>query len=119
MPAKSKRVKPNREVLLRMRRAIAEEELPEVIAGNKARGRQLRVSRDGAVSAAMCILKQLAEQKDVQRLSLADLQKLTGIGRSNLSRLWNTREPNVTLETVERIAAALNCRLQITLERQK
>lgn len=119
MSERSKREKPKREILLRMRKAIAEEELPEVIAGNRARGRQLRASRDGAVTAAMCILKQLAEQKDVQQLSLSDLQERTGIGRSNLSRLWNTPEPNVTLETVERIAAALNCRLQITLEPQK
>jgi len=102
-----------------MRRAIAEEELPEVIAANRARGRQLQVSRDGAVSAANRILKQLAEQKEVQQLSLSDLEKRTGIDRSNLSRLWNSPEANVTLETVERIAAALNCRLQITLEPQK
>jgi hypothetical protein len=27
--------------------------------------------------------------------------------------------PNVTLETVERIASALNCRLQITVQLQK
>ena len=37
----------------------------------------------------------------------------------HLSRLWNNQSPNVTLETVERIASALNCRIQITVEPQK
>jgi DNA-binding Xre family transcriptional regulator len=118
MPEKSRRLKPTPEVLARMRKAISEEERPEVIAANRARGRQLHSSREEAVSAAICILQQLAEQKEAQHLSLSDLQERTGIGRSNLSRLWNNPAPNVTLETVERIAAALNCRLQITLKRE-
>ena len=59
------------------------------------------------------MLKTLLDEKERQQLSLADLEAKTGIGRSNLSGLWNQSEPSVTLETVERIAAALNLRLTL------
>ena len=66
-----------------------------------------------AVAATAVVLKTLLDEKERQQLSLADLEAKTGIGRSNLSRLWNQSEPGVTLETVERIAAALNLRLTL------
>lgn len=62
------------------------------------------------------VVAQRLERMESQRLSLAFLEKYTGIGRSNLSRLWNNPSPNVILDTVERIAAAMNCRLEIIVE---
>lgn len=103
----------------RIRKAIAEESQPEVMEANRATGRRLLAQKQQAATAAAEVLAQLLEEKERQQLSLSDLEDRTGIGRSNLSRLWNQADPKVTLETVERIAAALHCKLQIILEPQK
>ncbi len=120
MAETSKRLKPTPEILERIRKGIEEESRPEVMAANRALGLRLRVQKQMAVTASAAVLQQqLLAEKERQQLSLADIEAKTGIGRSNLSRLWNQADPNVTLETVERLAAALKCRLQITLEPQK
>lgn len=116
---KTNHLKPTPEILAKMRKAIAEESQPEVMKANRALGRRLLSQAKLAESAAADVLAQLLAEKERQQLSLSDLQERTGIGRSNLSRLWNQPEPKVTLETVERIAAALNCKLQITLARHQ
>ncbi len=100
----------------RIRKAIAEESRPEVMAANRAVGQRLLAQKQQAATAAAEVLAQLLAEKERQQLSLSDLQERTGIGRSNLSRLWNQADPKVTLETVERIAAALHCKLRVTLE---
>ena len=116
----SKRLKPTPEILERIRKGIEEESRPEVMAANRAMGRRLMAEKGRqAVTASADVLQQLLAEKERQQLSLADIEAKTGIGRSNLSRLWNQADPNMTLETVERLAAALKCRLQITLEPQK
>lgn len=83
---------------------------------NRELGRRLRREHEKASSAAKEILQLLLAMKEEQQVSLAELEARTGITRGNLSRLWNKADPNVTLETVERIAAALQCRLKIELE---
>ena len=115
MPDKSKRLKPTPEILARMHKAIAEESRPEAMEANRATGRRLLAQKKQAATAAAEVLAQLLAEKERQQLSLSDLQERTGIGRSNLSRLWNQADPKVTLETVERIAAALHCKVQIKL----
>ena len=115
----SKRLTPTPEILERIRKGIEEESRPEVMAENRALGLRLRAQKQRAVTASEAVLQQLLAEKERQQLSLADIEAKSGIGRSNLSRLWNQADPNVTLETVERLAAALKCRLQITLEPQK
>jgi DNA-binding Xre family transcriptional regulator len=124
MVDKARHPKPSAEVLAKMRKAIAEEEQPNIIAANRETGKRLRANKtlketQNAVSASQQVLASLLKEKKAQPVSLSDLEARTGIGRSNLSRLWNNPAPNVTLETVERIASALNCRLQITLQLQK
>lgn len=101
----------------RIRKAIKEESRPEAMEANRELGRKVLAKKREAVAATAAVLKTLLDEKERQQLSLADLEAKTGIGRSNLSRLWNQSEPGVTLETVERIAAALN--LQVTLIPQK
>ena len=86
------------------------------MAANRAMGQRLLAQKQQAATAAAEVLAQLLAEKERQQLSLSDLQERTGIGRSNLSRLWNQTDPKVTLETVERIAAALHCKLRVTLE---
>ena len=124
MVDKARHPKPSPAVLAKMRKAIAEEEQPDVIAANRETGRMLQVRKSlkevkNEVTASQLVLASLLKEKEAQQVSLSDLEARTGIGRSNLSRLWNNQSPNVTLETVERIASALNCRIQITVEPQK
>ncbi|MBC7967231.1 MAG: helix-turn-helix transcriptional regulator [Fuerstia sp.] len=124
MVDKARHPKPSAAVLAKMRKAIAEEEQPEVIAANRETGRKLQVRKSSkevqnVPTASQVVLASLLKEKEAQQVSLSDLEARTGIGRSNLSRLWNNQSPNVTLETVERIASALNCRIQITVESQK
>jgi DNA-binding Xre family transcriptional regulator len=97
----------------RLTKAIDEEQ--KAIPANREQGRRLRAEHEKAVSAAKEVLNLLLAMKERQHVSLAELETRTGITRGNLSRLWNNAEPNVTLETVERIAAALRCRVKIEL----
>jgi DNA-binding Xre family transcriptional regulator len=98
------------------RLATAIEEERQAIPANREQGRRLRSEHEKAVSAAKEVLNLLLAMKEQRHVSLAELETRTGITRGNLSRLWNNSEPNVTLETVERIAAALQCRVRIELE---
>ncbi len=98
----------------RLTTAIEEER--EAIPANREQGRRLRAEQEKAVSAAKEVLNLLLAMKEQRHVSLAELETRTGITRGNLSRLWNNADPNVTLETVERIAAALQCRVKIELE---
>jgi DNA-binding Xre family transcriptional regulator len=116
MTERTKRIKPTPEIAARMRKAIAEESRPEVMAANRELGRKLFETLVPGENSTAAILRILLNEKRRQQLSLADLESKTGITRSNLSRLWNQTDPNVTLETVERIAKALNCRLRFGLE---
>ena len=86
------------------------------MAANRAMGQRLLAQKQQAATAAAEVQAQLLAEKERQQLSLSELQERAGIGRSNLSRLWNQTDPKVTLETVERIAAALHCKLRVTLE---
>ena len=124
MVDKARHPKPSAAILAKMRKAIAEEEQPDVIAANRETGKRLKTQKTAqnsqeTISASQQVLASLLKEKEAQQVSLSDLEARTGIGRSNLSRLWNNPAPNVTLETVERIASALNCRLQITVQSRK
>ena len=124
MVDKARHPKPSPAILAKMRKAIAEEEQPDVIAANRETGQRMQAKKTltevkNPVTASQQVLASLLKEKEAQEISLSDLEARTGIGRSNLSRLWNNPTPNVTLETVERIASALNCRLEITVQLQK
>lgn len=114
---KIRRRTPNVAEQERLRKAMTEESRPEAMDANRELGRRMLAQKREAAAATAAVLKALLAEKERQQLSLADLEAKTGIGRSNLSRLWNQSEPGVTLETVERIAAALN--LQVALIPQK
>lgn len=61
------------------------------------------------------LVAQLAQAQKRQHLTYADLEAKTGINRSNISRLFSGNQPNTTLQTILRIASALNKRVEITL----
>ncbi len=119
---KSHRLKPTPAMEARIRKAIAEEEQPAVVAANKARGREVfremeAQQADDARGIAQRMLSLLRARRQQQQLSLTDLQERTGIHRSNLSRLLDDdAEPNITLATVARLAEAMHCRVNVTLE---
>lgn len=105
------------EQLQHLRQAIAEER--EAMEDNQALGRKLRQEREQrrkqTTEALRVVLDGLAQLRQEQNLSLDQLEELTGITCGNLSRLWNSPAPQVTIDTLERIAAALNHSVRIEL----
>jgi DNA-binding Xre family transcriptional regulator len=65
--------------------------------------------------AMIAALEQLQRMRKEQGVSLSDLQERTGMSRSNISRLLNNPRPNVTIDTLERLAAALGATIRIEL----
>ncbi len=53
------------------------------------------------------VLKELREERQRQGLSLADVQRRSGIDRGTLSKLENKEDPNVTMNTLMRYAQAI------------
>ncbi len=100
----------------RIQTAISEESTPQVIAENEAKIRRLRASKRSGGTVAQHVIGLLRKRKAEEDLSLSELQARTGIDSGNLSRLLNADEPNLTLETVERLATAMHCTIQVTLQ---
>jgi len=80
-------------------RALVAAELPELRARARARLHELR-----EVTEVFAELKRIREARG---LSLGELQRLTGIDRSALSKLERGERVNFTIDTVTRYAAAL------------
>ncbi len=89
-------------------RAAIEKEKPELIA----LGRRLLAQSD-RLRETVRILK---AEREAQGLTLQELGERTGIGKANLSRLENSRNPNPTVGTLARYADALGKNLSITLD---
>ena len=53
------------------------------------------------------LVAQLRECRQTKGVSLNDLEKMTGISKSSLSRLENSKAPNPTLLTLQRYAAVV------------
>lgn len=100
----------------RIRKAIAEDTQPEAIAANRAKIQKLRAESRRLGTVAQRVVDLLRKRKDEEHLSLSELQARTGIDSGNLSRLLNADEPNLTLETVERLATAMHCTVHVTLQ---
>jgi DNA-binding Xre family transcriptional regulator len=80
-----------------------------------ARGRAIRDSRRRAIARLSQALQLLRDERERQGLSLSDLQERTGIDRGALSRLENAKDPNPTVATLQRYAAALGKELVLNL----
>ncbi len=80
-----------------------------------ARGRQILDAHDAAIAE---LLASLRAARSELGLSLADLQTRTGIDRAQLSRLLNESGVvgNPTIQTLERLAAALGKRVVLSLQ---
>ncbi len=82
----------------KIREQVAEE-LPELRMRAKAQLKELREARQ--------VFAELRAIREAQGLSLADVQRLTGIDRSALSKLERGDRVNFTVDTMTRYAAAV------------
>jgi cytoskeletal protein RodZ len=92
-------------------RELIEKEKPEIMAMAKrvlAQAERLRET-----------VRRLKAEREAQGLTLQELGERTGIGKANLSRLENSRNPNPTVGTLARYAEALGKDLVITLDSAK
>jgi predicted XRE-type DNA-binding protein len=80
-------------------RALVAAELPELRARAKARLRGLREARE--------VFAELRKVRQSQGLTLSDVQRLTGIERSALSKLERGERVNFTVDAMTRYAAAV------------
>ena len=109
------RREPNEAQKKRMREAIAQESKPEVMAATRAQVAAMRAAK--AQTLAQQTLALLLAEKERQSVSLATLEERCGITRGNISKLLNDPEPNATLATIERIAAAMGVKVCVTLSK--
>jgi transcriptional regulator with XRE-family HTH domain len=80
-------------------RELVAEELPDLRARAKARLRELHEATE--------VFAELRKVREAQGLSLAHVQRLTGIDRSALSKLERGERVNFTVGTLTRYAAAV------------
>ena len=92
--------------------AKALEEERQGMEANRALGREIRAKHTSAARQALLALQELRE---ANQMSLSDLETSTGMKRGNLSRLLNSPRPNVTVDTLERLATALDRTIRIEL----
>ncbi len=74
------------------------------------------IQRVEAVRLVRSIAESLATLKQKRNLSYADLAERTGIERSALNRLLTGKQENTTIETLVRIATAMDCDLTVTVD---
>jgi DNA-binding Xre family transcriptional regulator len=94
--------------------AIAEERAS--MEANREVGRELQKKRavDTAVANALRAAGALRVELGI---SLRQLEAKTGITAGNLSRMWNDPDPNVTVKTLERLAAAMGRTVRIEFDK--
>lgn len=101
----------------------------ERVAFEKAVGEELAAKEDNLAAArkilpqlkadlewASAIVRQLREIREAAGVSLAEIEKRTGIRKSALSRLENSKAPNPTLATLRRYADAIGATVAITID---
>lgn len=101
----------------RMRKAIAEEEQPHVIAATRQQAREAFTRRHADEVQIADLVAAIAAERERQQLSLENLKLRTGIDRANLSRLFRG-EGSPNLDTLKKLAAAVGKRLVVTLTEQ-
>lgn len=90
-------------------RQEAEKEKEEILAA----GRRVKKDRDRVAVLLREAFQLLKGDRQAQGLSLADVEKRSGIGRAALSRLENDADANPTVATLLRYAEALGKKLVV------
>jgi predicted transcriptional regulator len=102
--------------LASFRLALAEEKAAE--ADNRDAASKLIPALLSQCEQAVAIVKTLRSAREAANVSLSELEKRTGIRKSVLSRLENSKAPNPTLATLQRYASAIGLPLEVSLERK-
>jgi transcriptional regulator with XRE-family HTH domain len=113
--------KPAKFVLTPQQREIAEQirhqaeiEKPEILA----EGRRVKAAAQAMSAHLQSTMQILKAVRKAEGVTLDDVAALTGIQKASLSRLENNSESNVTINTLYRIADALNCDLHVSVVRR-
>jgi len=96
-------------------RAVAEENAgrAENVAAAKPVAEKLLLERKQIAK----FVAELREAREAAGISLSEMEQRTGIRKSALSRLEDSKTPNPTLLTLQRYAAAIGMKLNCLLER--
>ena len=94
--------------------ALAEEQAAKAANIEAAKQELPRLQADCEQAAG--IVRQLRETRETAGVSLAELEQRTGIRKSVLSRLENSKAPNPTLATLQRYCEALGKRFEFSIE---
>ena len=118
--SRGRRLTPDEVAKINKARKEVEEELPEIIERNRQRvqARRKKAASELKMASGQGVFLILQEERIAQGLSLADLRERTGIDRSNLVRLMKG-DTNPTLETIQRVAAALGKEVRVELVDKK
>ena len=110
-----KRTKATPEIEERVRLAMQQEERPDVIAANKARGRQVFAEVEERQREFADVVTALKEARERRGLSLQDICDKTGITRASLSLMENGKG-NPTMTTLRRVAEAIGVEILVTVK---
>lgn len=91
---------------------LAREDLATLAAQGRKVKAELEIER-ARIEEACRLLK---AEREAQGISLAEVAEQTGMSRGAISRLENLVDPNPTISTLMRLAAALGKKLVISLE---
>ena len=92
-------------------RQHAEAEKPEILAEGR-RVKEASLALSAHLKGVMTLLKAV---RKAQGVTLDEIASRTGIQKASLSRLESNAESNVTINTLYRIAAALDYDLQVSV----
>ena len=73
------------------------------------------LNKDNASYLRKSISTQIISRRNEIGITQKELSGLTGIKQSNISKIENS-DYNITIEVLEKIANALNCKIQIAFE---
>ncbi len=105
--SRGRRLTPEEAARYRQARAEADAHRDEIKAYVRSRIAEMAELRQ--------VFAKLQHARQAQGLSLTDVQQRTGIDRSSLAKLEKGLQPNPTLDTVIRVAAAVGKRVVVDL----
>jgi DNA-binding Xre family transcriptional regulator len=94
--------------------ALAEEQAAK--AANVEAAQQVLPRLKAECEQAVALVRLLREARETAGVSLAELEQRTGIRKSVLSRLENSKAPNPTLATLQRYCEALGKRVVFSID---
>jgi DNA-binding Xre family transcriptional regulator len=107
----------SREERKQFEQAVAEEQAAK--EKNIAAAKKLIPRLMADCQQAVAIVRMLRQAREAAGITLTELEARTGIRKSALSRLENSKAPNPTLASLQRYAEALGRRLCVSVEAER